>query len=340
MSTVGCGMKEIEKIKFNKGDEVLYYSGNIEFEPFCKAYFMFPTEVFGKIQDKNKWKYPEAIVARKIEDVGKYNTLEGFREAQTASDDFVGNDSFIFIDEIKYIKKYSYKNEKKAEKFYRFCRNNESKYNFALRFSSLFLDDENTFCFSNLFYKLRKNNFAYRLRFLLSILVLLLKGVIKIILCPLKFIIDIMFSSLESYIEFKKSKNRLNFYSSGGFERKMSFLGMREEDFEKEKQKYKDELTKQKTNYINSNVAVFTLLIAFMSLFFSMCQTSKQNFETTQKIEIYKNKIEELNKENNKLVTELNIEKLKNNSIKIEEKLDALISTAEKIEGQLDGNIK
>lgn len=330
----------MEKIKFNKGDEILYYSGNLDYTSFCKAYFMFPTEVFGKIQDKNKWKYPEVIIAKNLEDVPKYNTLEDFRKAQNSSDDFIGNDSFIFVDDIKYLKKYSKRNEKKAEKFYKFCENNESKYNYMLKFSSLFLDDKNTFCFSNLFYNLRKNNFAYHLRFIVSILFLFFKGLIKIILCPLKFILDIMLSSLESYIEFKKSKNNLNFYSTSSFERKMAYLGMREEEFEKEKQKYRDELIKQKANYINSNVAVFTLLIAFLSFGFSMYQSAKQNFETTQKIETYKNEIEKLNKENEELVTELKIEKLKANSVKIEEKIDELVSSVEQIENRLEVHMK
>ena len=330
----------MKKIKFNKGDEILYYSGNIEYDPFCKAYFMFPTEVFGKIQDKNKWKYPEVIIAKNIEDVDKYNTLEDFRKAQNSSYDFIGNDSFIFVDDIKYIKKYSKRTEKKAEKFYKFCGNNESKYNYMLKFSSLFLDDKNTFFLGNLFYNLRKNNFAYHLRFILSILFLLFKGIIKIILCPLKFILDIMLSSLESYIEFKKSKNRLKFYSTSSFERKIAYLGMREDEFEKEKQKYKDELTKQKANYINSTVVVFSLLIAFISFGFSMYQTSKQNFETSQKIETYKNEIEKLNKENEELVTELKIEKLKANSAKIEERIDELVSSVEQIEEQLEAYIK
>ena len=301
---------------------------------------MFPTEVFGKIQDKNKWKYPEVIIAKNLEDVAKYNTLEDFRKAQNSSDDFIGNDSFIFVDDIKYLKKYSKRNEKKAEKFYKFCENNESKYNYMLKFSSLFLDDKNTFYFSNLFYNLRKNNFAYHLRFIVSILFLFFKGLIKIILCPLKFILDIMLSSLESYIEFKKSKNNLNFYSTSSFERKMAYLRMREEEFEKEKQKYRDELIKQKANYINSNVAVFTLLIAFLSFGFSMYQSAKQNFETTQKIETYKNEIEKLNKENEELVTELKIEKLKANSVKIEEKIDELVSSVEQIENRLEVHIK
>ena len=330
----------MEKIKFNKGDEILYYSGNLDYTSFCKAYFMFPTEVFGKIQDKNKWKYPEVIIAKNLEDVAKYNTLEDFRKAQNSSDDFIGNDSFIFVDDIKYLKKYSKRNEKKAEKFYKFCENNESKYNYMLKFSSLFLDDKNTFYFSNLFYNLRKNNFAYHLRFIVSILFLFFKGLIKIILCPLKFILDIMLSSLESYIEFKKSKNNLNFYSTSSFERKMAYLRMREEEFEKEKQKYRDELIKQKANYINSNVAVFTLLIAFLSFGFSMYQSAKQNFETTQKIETYKNEIEKLNKENEELVTELKIEKLKANSVKIEEKIDELVSSVEQIENRLEVHIK
>lgn len=330
----------MKKIKFNKGDEVLYYSGNIGYDSFCKAYFMFTTEVFGKIQDKQKWKYPEVIIAKKLEDVNKYKTLEDFRIAQTSSDDFIGNDSFIFVDDIKNLKKYSKRNEKKAENFYEFCGNNESKYNYMLKFSSLFLDDKNTFCFSNLFYNLRKNNFAYHLRFIFSILFLLFKGIIKILLCPLKFILDIMLSSLESYIEFKKSKNHLNFYSTSSFERQMAYLGMREDEFEKEKQKCKDELIKQKANYINSNVAVFTLLIAFLSFGFSMCQTAKQNFETTQKIESYKNEIEKLNKENEELVTELKIEKLKVNSAKIEEKIDKLASSVEQIEEQFNNHTK
>ena len=329
----------MEKLKFNKGDEVLYYSGDIEYDTFCKAYFMFPTEVFGKIQDENKWKYPEAIIAKKIEDVNRYDTLEDFRTAQTASDDFVGNDSFIFVDDIKYIKKYSKKNENRAENFYNFCRKNESIYNYMLKFSSLFLDEKNSFCFSTLFYNFRKNTFAYRVRFIINILYLLFKGIIKIIFCPIKFIIDIMLSSLESYIEFKKSKNRLNFYSTRSFERKMAYMGLKEEDFEKEKQKYKDELVKQKTNYINSNVAVFTLLIAFMSFLFSMCQTSRQNFETSQKIDTYKSEIEKLNKKNEELSTELKIERLKSDSIKIEEKIDILTSTVEEIEIQLKENI-
>lgn len=330
----------MKRIKFCKGDEVLYYSGNIEYDSFCKGYFMFPTEVFGKIQDENKWKSPEVIIAKKIEDVDKYDTLDDFRKAQMTSDDFIGNSSFIFVDDIKCIKKYSKGNEIKAERFYSFCGKNESKYNYMLKFSSLFLDERNSFCFSTLFYNLRKNSFAYRLRFTISIFFLLVKGIIKLIFCPLKFIIDIMISSLESYIEFKKSKNRLNFYLSRSFERQMAYLGLKEEDFEKEKQKYKDELVKQKINYINSNVAVFTLLIAFMSFLFSMCQTAKQSFETTQKIEAYKSEMEKLTKENEELATELKIERIKANSIKIEERIDTLTSSVEQMEKQLKDNAK
>ena len=149
-----------------------------------------------------------------------------------------------------------------------------------------------------------------------------------------------MLSGLESYIKFKKTKKRFNFYSSSCFKREMACLGIKQSDLEKEEQKYKDELAKQKTNYINSNIAGFTLLIAFLTFIFSMCQTSKQNFETTQKIENYKKEIEVLNKENEKLLTELKIEKLKNNSIKIEEEIDNLVYTVERIEKQLDDSIK
>lgn len=295
----------IRKRKLEKGNEFVYLPDASNFMSLQKVYFLFVRNI-----KSDKYLSKQYIFVKDKDNLNKYQTVENY-EKDMSSQNFIGFDNFVIDDNLAFFREYSVKTEDKIIKMYNFFVKNEEVYKRLLKYTKLFSDDNETFFWSKDFSNFRKNMFLYKYRFFLKLLFFIIIGTLKFLLYIPIFLIDILKSSINSYRIYKKKESKVRFYQKNTF-MKRALLNVSKSVFESQKQQEENELEDLKEKYINSNIAMFTLIIAIGTMIFTLVENTKamkQNRE--QNIENEK-VILSIQEDNILLQNEIKIEKTKN----------------------------
>lgn len=295
----------IRKKKLEKGNEFVYLPDASNFKSLQKVYFLFVRNI-----KSDKYLSKQYIFVKNKDNLNKYQTVEDY-EKDMSSQNFIGFDNFVIDDNLAFFREYSAKTEDKIIKMYNFFVKNEEVYKRLLKYTKLFSDDNETFFWSKDFSNFRKNMFLYKCRFFLKLLFFIIFGTLKFLLYIPIFLIDILKSSINSYRIYKKKESKVRFYQKNTFMNR-ALLNVSESVFESQKQQEENELEDLKEKYINSNIAMFTLIIAIGTIIFTLVENTKamkQNRE--QNIENEK-VILSIQEDNILLQNEIKIEKTKN----------------------------
>lgn len=263
-------MIDVKKIK--KNDKCIYYtnyplttmSGNPEV-----LYFAF------KEKNNGKTRY---IFTKDPKITKGYRTLKAMK-ANNPNIAFTGLDTLEYINsdkELLEIYPYTDKLFKRFQKQACFFKNNENKYIKMLKFSKLYPNNKERFFYTPFYDKVQKHFYTYKFIFNLKMTLLCLYGLRKIIAYPIIFFIDIFRNSIQEYISYKNAQSEANYYENEQNKKEEKlYYNKTDEEWNKEKQEKKDILKDIKKNYINSNIAIFTLIIAFLSLVITQIVNTK-----------------------------------------------------------------
>lgn len=313
-------MKEKQLIR---GNEYIYLPNPTDFDSLQKIYF-----VFIRKTKMSNFKNKQYIFVKDIHDIDKYKTINDY-EADLNKLTFIGFDKFVIDDNLSFFRKYSEKKEDKILKMYDFFVRNEKIYKKLLKYTKLYSSENETFFWSKVFTSFRKNMLLYRTRFYLLLFLFIILGTLKFAFYIPIFLIDIMKSSIVSYRDYKKNEAKVKFYENDTYMNRM-ILNVSEEEFNKRKENAQNNLSNIKEKYINSNIAIFTLLIAFGTLIFTLVENTKSMREIQNQNDDNNKRVELIEIENLNLKNELKIEKSKNQIL--EQIIDSSFSILSRME--------
>lgn len=295
----------IRKKKLEKGNEFVYLPDASNFKSLQKVYFLFVRNI-----KSDKYLSKQYIFVKNKDNLNKYQTVEDY-EKDMSSQNFIGFDNFVIDDNLAFFREYSAKTEDKIIKMYNFFVKNEELYKRLLKYTKLFSDDNETFFWSKDFSNFRKNMFLYKCRFFLKLLFFIIIGTLKFLLYIPIFLIDILKSSINSYRIYKKKESKARFYQKNTFMNR-ALLNVSESVFESQKQQEENELEDLKEKYINSNIAMFTLIIAIGTMIFTLVENTKAMKQNREQNIENKKVILSIQEDNILLQNEIKIEKTKN----------------------------
>lgn len=309
--------------KLEKGNEFVYLPDASNFKSLQKVYFLFVRTI-----KSDKYLSKQYIFVKNKDNLNQYQTVEDY-EKDMNSQNFMGFDNFVIDDNLAFFRKYSEKKEDKILKMYDFFVRNEKIYKKLLKYTKLYSSENETFFWSKVFTSFRKNMLLYSTRFYLLLFLFIILGTLKFAFYIPIFLIDIMKSSIVSYRDYKKNEAKVKFYENNTYMNRM-MLNISEEEFNKQKEKAQNNLSNIKEKYINSNIAIFTLLIAFGTLIFTLVENTKSMREIQNQNNDNNKRVELIEIENLNLKNELKIEKSKNQIL--EQIIDSSFSILSRME--------
>lgn len=242
-----------------KGISILYLPEINDGTGPQKAYFLFKTEKFNSTSQ-----YPRIIITTDESNISRFTNIEDFREKQKALPTLNDDGKIVFLSNLDLISRYSDYRLNRANELYLFLLKYEQTYKSIVKYLKLFTSNNETLFYSNYFIRLRRNFSCFRIRFWLKMVLFLILGTLKFLLYPFIFFLDIIKSTFETYTDYKKAQVSASYYSSGSLKMKMAYLGVGEEEFNKEKEANEAEVKHKKTNYITTNITVLTLILAIL----------------------------------------------------------------------------
>lgn len=285
--------------KLIKGYELLYLP-EIQVNP-KKTFFLMVTEDYNKDNYKQK-----VVITDKHELVNKYNNLDEIRKDIEKG---INYDNIIFVDEIISIKKYSERKENYYQNIYKFLKKYEKYYLKIEKWSKLFSTEKPSLFYSPFFNRIRKYGKLVKIRFFFLIFINMIKGVLKYIILPFIFIIDMISLTFEKYRNYKISYNKYKFYDKDNLKAQILFRSIGRTEYENLKKEYKNNYHESKKDFLNTNIAFLTFLMAVITLIIAQMWSYIDKTNLYKKLEEQKNKIELMNNENYQLQ---DIEKLIN----------------------------
>jgi hypothetical protein len=340
-------MKKIDFRQLKKGIECILLPDYFPETMPQKVYFMFITETFEK-KDTGFFSYAKIIFAKDLTETTKYENLEDFRSKQSKVG--IDKDNIVFISDIDRILIFSSAQFSRYNKLYSFIFEKKEAFNKALKWFYP-LGEIKDIINSDYFYKIRKNPYLGKLIFRNTIAWMYTYGLLKyIVKYPFIFIFDLFKLTFDRYINYKKKFVDLDSRETKHIDFMARCMGTNEEELEKSKILREDAFETAKKEYLNSNVALLTLLLSILIFFIPQVIGSfnKKNIESLQnKIEIisteYK-KIQEDILSITKVLLEKDLEikalQVRNDTneqiIELYRKNELIIDSFKKTEGLLD----
>jgi hypothetical protein len=236
-----------------------------------KMYFVFTTESY-----KKSTHYAQIIVAYNSEDAMLYQTLDDFQKNQRMEDP---DKKYDFITDLKNIRHFSEYKFKKYQKAFAFI---DDKKDSAEKILKWFypLDEKKSIMKTRYYQHIKIIPQLYFIRFYLNTIIMRIGGLIKrIVFYPMVFVFDLFKLTFEKYISYRKTLNSLNTESDYFM---MGLCGSLERDIALEKEKRRKEYAEAKKEYLNSNIALLTLI--FSIIFFLITQRYNSNIKADNNI--------------------------------------------------------
>lgn len=278
--------------QLKQGNEYYYLAGAADFNDLQKVYY-----AFTRVLNNNGIKRFQYIFAKNKDTLTEYSNIDIY-EKKLSESDFIGFSHFVIDDDLRFFRPYTKSTENRVQKMYKFFTKYDKTYRKLLKYTKFYSSGNESFFWSNFFTTFRKNMFLYRIRFFFRLFIYILLGTLKLPFYILIFVFDIFKSSINSYKIFKDKEASVKFYESNPF-MNSKMLNISEAEFYSRKESEQKELEEIKEKYINSNIAIFTLLIAFGTLIFSLVENTKSVRQ-----------IQKLNSENNAIISSLKEENL------------------------------
>jgi hypothetical protein len=246
--------------KMNQGSPLILLPDHFKAQLPQKVYFVFTTESY-----KKSTHLAQIIVASNVEDAMFYQTLDDFWQNQRMEDDCKGK--YYYIADLKNVRSFSEYKFKKYQKVFAFIDDKKDSAGKMLKWFYP-LDEKKSIVETKYYQNIKKIPQLYLIRFYLNIIIMRIGGLIKrIAFYPMVFIFDLFKLTFEKYIRYRKTLNSLNSEPDYFM---MGLYGSSEKDIALEKEKRRKEHAEAKKEYLNSNIAVLTLI--FSVVFFSITQ--------------------------------------------------------------------
>lgn len=320
----------MKKKEFIRGNEYLYIPFITDLKDVgVKLYYCFSRDII----QFDGVKTTQYIFAKDKKTLNKYKSVKSYERAMQKNS-FIGFNNYVIDDNPIYFKDYSNKLENTIISFYNYLSEKENTYKKAKAFSRFYSDGNESLFYSKVFFYLRKHYSLYKIKLNSIILFYCFIGVLKLPIYIIIFIKDILISSISAYKNYKLKESSAKFYDDENW-LKRTMLNVTEEDFKKEKEKAYEELDKVKNNYINSNISLFTLIIALVTLVFTVIINTKNNIKTQSDLRACDSLINEVQNENQDLREKI---QLLNSEIKYESLFQQIIDLNSNLKVNTDEN--
>lgn len=230
-------------------------------------------------------------------------------------------DNFIFINTVQELDEIYLYSDSLYSKFNQrenYFQKYEKKYIRYEELSKMYSNGNESFYGSKFYERLHNHLHTYKIRFNIKLCYFCICIIMKYIIFPFMLLWHILKNSLQEFTSYKRAESELNYYLTNSYERKAYYFdNISKDEWEKKKTEKENQLQAAKKTYINSSISIFTLLIAFLSLLISLISNTATIRNTQRTNSQYLSKIADLETANQKLSTQLEIERTQNTDSEI-----------------------